>query len=110
MTPFERRNAIIDILGRERHTTIAKLASAFGVTERTIRNDITALSPNHPILTVRGRFGGGVQVAEWYHPCANKLSTKQEELLQRLRPTLAGEDLIVLSSILAQFSPSRGCL
>ena len=110
MTTFERRNAIIDILGQERHTTIAKLATALGVTERTIRNDITALTPNHPILTVRGRFGGGVQVADWYHPGANTLSQKQEELLQRLRTTLVGEDLIVLSSILGQFSPSRGCL
>ena len=108
MTPFERRNAIVEILGRERLTTIAKLASTFNVTERTIRNDITALSPNHPVLTVRGRFGG-VQLADWYHPHANKLSRKQEELLRRLKTTLAGDDLIVLNSILVQFSLSGGC-
>ena len=108
MTSFERQNAIIEVLGQERHMTIAQLAANFNVTERTIRNDITALSSNHPILTVRGRFGG-VQLADWYHPTANKLSHTQEELLQRLKTTLVGNDLIVLNSILVQFSPSFRC-
>lgn len=107
MTSFERRSAIVEILSQERQTTIAKLASSLNVTERTIRNDITALSSNHPVLTVRGRYGG-VQLADWYHPFANKLSRKQEELLHRLKTTLAGDDLIVLNSILVQFSPFGG--
>ncbi len=109
MTSFKRRNAIIDVLGIERHTTIAKLAAAFGVTERTIRNDITALSFDCPIRTVRGRYGGGVELADWFHPHANTLSPQQEELLRRLKPTLAGNDLLVLNSILVQFSLSHGC-
>ncbi len=109
MTSFERRNAIVDLLGKQRHTTIARLAEAFGVTERTIRNDITALSFLCPIRTVRGRYGGGVELASWFHPNASTLSSQQEELLRRLRPTLAGNDLIVLNSILVQFSLSHGC-
>ena len=108
MTPFERRNAIVDLLGQTQQMTVAELAIRFNVTERTIRNDITALSPNCPILTVRGRYGG-VKLANWHRASANKLSPKQEELLQRLKPTLAGNDLIVLNSILVQFSPSGGC-
>ena len=108
MTPFERRNAIVELLGQTQQMTVAQLAVRFNVTERTIRNDITALSPSCPILTVRGRFGG-VKLANWHRPSANKLSPKQEDLLQRLKPTLVGDDLIVMNSILAQFSPSSGC-
>ena len=88
---------------------MAKLASELDVGLRTIRKDITALSLTFPLLTVRGRYGGGVKLANWFHPNANKLSPRQEELLQRLKPTLAGDDLIVMNSILAQFSPSGGC-
>lgn len=109
LSPSERQSAIMDILRRERHTTTARLSTEFDVTERTIRNDITALSLTLPILTVRGRYGGGIKLADWFRPCAKTLSPKQEELLHRLKTTLAGNDLIVLNSILVQFSPSHGC-
>jgi predicted DNA-binding transcriptional regulator YafY len=105
----ERQDAIMDILHKERHTTTARLSAEFDVTERTIRNDITALSLRLPILTVRGRYGGGVKLADWFRPCAKTLSPQQEELLRRLKTALAGDDLIVLNSILVQFSPSHGC-
>lgn len=110
MNQFERRIAIIRFLSCERHTTMAKLASELDVGIRTIRKDITALSLTFPLLTVRGRYGGGVELADWFHPNAHTLSPKQEELLQRLKPTLEGDDLIVLNSILVQFSSSRRCL
>ena len=109
LNPSERQSAIMDILRRERHTTTARLSAEFDVTERTIRNDITALSLSLPVLTVRGRYGGGVKLADWFHPYAKTLSPRQEELLHRLKTTLAGDDLIVLNSILVQFSLSRGC-
>lgn len=106
---YERRNAIMNTLQQERHTTVANLANSFNVSERTIYSDITTLALDHPIRTVRGRYGGGVELENWFHPHANALSPKQEELLQRLKTTLAGDDLIVLNSILVQFSPSHGC-
>ena len=109
MNKFQRQNAIMDILCRERQKTIAQLAAALDVNERTIRRDITALSLDHPILTVRGRYGGGVKLADWFRPYAKTLSPQQEELLRRMRPALAGNDLIVLNSILVQFSLSCGC-
>lgn len=108
MNQFERRNAIIRILGRDRCTTAAKLASELHVATRTIRKDITALSLTVPLLTVRGRYGGGIELADWFHPYAKMLAPEQEELLQRIQPTLAGEDLIVMNSILAQFGSSHG--
>lgn len=109
MNLFERRNAIMSTLRKEGHTTVASLAQKFDVSERTIYSDITVLSLDQPIQTVRGRYGGGIKLAAWVHPNANKLSPRQEELLQRLKATLEGDDLIVLNSILAQFSPSGGC-
>ena len=109
MNLFERRNAIMRILQRERHTTVGSLAQKFNVSERTIYGDITALSLGQPIQTVRGRYGGGIKLASWFHPNASTLAPKQEELLQRLKQTLVGDDLIVLNSILAQFSSPGGC-
>ena len=106
---YERRNAIMRVLHQEGHTTVAKLANSFNVSERTIYSDVTTLSLDHPIRTVRGRYGGGVELESWFHPNANTLSPKQEILLCRLKTALAGEDLIVLNSILNQFSPSRSC-
>ncbi len=105
MNPYERRTAIMDTLCRERHTTTSKLAAALSVTERTIRNDITILSFRYPIQTIRGRYGGGVQLADWFQPQAKALSPKQKELLQHMRNSLEGEELIVLNSILLQFDP-----
>lgn len=100
MNLFERRSAIIRILVRDGQTTVANLAEEFGVSPRTIYSDITALSLSHPIQTTRGRYGGGVKLADWFHPHSNALSPEQEELLQRVKNTLKGNDLVVLNSIL----------
>lgn len=103
MNPYERRSAIMDILCREQHTTTARLAAAVGVTERTIRNDITTLSLHYPIQTIRGRYGGGVQLADWFNPQSHSLSSKQKLLLEHIQSSLTDEDLIVWNSILIQF-------
>lgn len=109
MNMYERRGAIMRVLCRDGHTTVANLANSFNVSERTIYSDITTLSLDHPIRTVRGRYGGGVELENWFRPQAKTLSPRQEELLHRLKTTLAGNDLIVLNSILVQFSLSCGC-
>ena len=105
---FERQNAILNFIYRERYTTKTTLAERFGVSERTIRKDIAALSCVLPIKTTRGRYGGGISLEEWFEPATNILSAKQEELLIKLKSTLTGDDLIVLNSILFQFAPSKG--
>lgn len=109
MNLFERRSAIIRILVRDGHTTVANLAEEFSVSQRTIYSDISALTLSHPIQTTRGRYGGGVKLASWFHPHANTLCPEQEELLQRVKATLEGNDLVVMNSILDQFSFSCGC-
>lgn len=105
MNAIERKSAILDVLCRQRHTTTAELAEMFEVTERTIRNDITDLSCSYPIRTVRGRYGGGICLENWYQPHLKSLSSRQVQLLKKLQPTLCGDDLAVLNSILAQFGP-----
>ena len=59
MTPSERREAILRVLCQRRQDKIDNLAEEFGVSVRTIKNDIEELTLAHPIETVRGRYGGG---------------------------------------------------
>ena len=93
MTATERREAILDVLSQRRHDQVKNLAVEFGVTERTIRTDIEILSCSYPIETVRGRYGGGVRVADWYHRDRKTLSPEQVDLLKRLAPALLGRIL-----------------
>ncbi|WDC85754.1 HTH domain-containing protein [Caloramator sp. mosi_1] len=65
MGPNERRMQIIEALCRRRQDTMKNLAFEFGVTERTIRNDINILSLSYPIETIRGN-GGGVRIMDGY--------------------------------------------
>ena len=106
MTMCERQGAILNLIYRERHTTETKLAEMFGVSERTIRKDIVCLACVLPIKTVRGRYGGGIWLEDWFDPNSNVLSAVQEDFLKRMKQTLAGEDLVVMNSILVQFAPS----
>ena len=105
MNQVERRNAIKEILFSDRNAQIQNLADRFGVSVRTIKYDIEALTCSYPIETVRGRYGGGVKVSDWYHPGRNTLSPKQMDLLKKLAPTLDGDDLAVMNSIISQFAP-----
>lgn len=56
MTPSERREAILRVLCQRRQDKIDNLAEEFGVSVRTIKNDIEELTLAHPIETVRGRY------------------------------------------------------
>ena len=104
MTPSERRSEILRLLCVRRHETAINLATEFGVSERTTRTDLMILSCYYPLQVVRGRFGGGIHLADWFHIESRTLSSKQQALLMRVRQTLAGDDLQVMNSILAQFA------
>ena len=105
MSTAERRNIIYAILKNRRMITIHELISEFGVSERTIRRDIKELTLTYPVETIRGRYGGGVKLADWYHPHRTHLSPEQMKLLKKLAPSLAGKDLTVMNSIIDQFAP-----
>lgn len=109
MSPAARRKFILETLCNARFITTENLAFDLSVSVKTIRRDIRALSCLYPIKTVRGRHGGGVKVEEWFQPSRNTLAKPQEILLLRLREQLSGEDLIIMNSILVQFSASKGC-
>ena len=87
-----------------RHDTASNLAEQFGVSERTIRADLVALSCYYPIQLVRGRYAGGIYLADWFHIESHTLSPIQQALLVKLRQPLKGEELQVMNSILAQFA------
>ena len=76
MSANERRAEIIRIMVARRQESMQVLASELGVTDRTIRADILALTAEYPLETVRGN-GGGVRIADWYHPHKNILSKEQ---------------------------------
>ena len=95
MTASERRNAILEILCMRRFETVENLAFEFGVTGRTIRNDILILSLDYPIYTVQGN-GGGIHVDENYRLGKSYLKDEQRELLERLMPNLIGKDAEIL--------------
>jgi hypothetical protein len=95
MGPNERRMEIIETLCHRRQDTMANLATEFGVSVRTIKNDIDILSLNHPIETIRGRYGGGVRVMDGYYLHKKYLKPEQVELLQRLSIGLSEDDLKV---------------
>ena len=103
MSASERREMILSILCARRFETADNLAESLHVSIRTIYRDVEALSCSYPIETVRGRYGGGIQLAAWFQPSGKKLSLVQEMLLYRLRTALSGDDLVVMNSILVQF-------
>lgn len=104
MRPHERRMAIWHSLCSRRQDTIARLAAEYNVCPRTICYDVEILSLIYPIETVHGRYHGGIKLPDWYTPNPNVYSPAQLELLIRLQETLEGNDLIVMTSIISQFS------
>lgn len=104
ITPTERRMEIIKVLCRRRQETMENLAEEFGVTSRTIRNDINYLSLSYPIETVRGRYGGGVKIVGDFDLDRKYLSSKQKNLLEKLKDGLVGQELLIMNSILNEFA------
>ena len=104
LNPNERRNDIYAELRAKRHLTVSYLAEKYAVSEKTIRRDIEELTLTYPIETVRGRYDGGVKLSDWYHPMQSTLSPEQIALLKKLAPSLEGDDLTIMNSIISQFT------
>ena len=102
MTASERRNAILEVLCMRRVEQINNLAFQFGVTGRTIRNDILMLSLEYPIYTLQGN-GGGVYVDNNFRLGRVYLKNEQQELLERILPELNGKDAETMKSIIKTF-------
>lgn len=85
MSANERRAEIMRIMVARRQENMQVLAAELGVTDRTIRNDILVLTAEYPLETTRGN-GGGVRIADWYHPHKNIFSQDQISVLEQLMP------------------------
>ena len=112
MLTADRRNKILKILCRRRHETIRNLASEFGVSERTIRRDIDAISLIAPIYTKMGRHCGGVYIVDKYSMDRMYMSDNELKVLKKLfifvtkdGAILSSEEKKVLKSIISIYSP-----
>ena len=105
MNYAERREAILEVLCIRRHDTYRNLAFEFQVSRETIRQDIAVLMCSYPIETVRGRYGGGIKIADGFYLYRKKLTARQAALLVKLSAQLTGDDLATIDSILRQFAP-----
>lgn len=111
----ERRNAILKVLCRRRHETIGNLACEFGVSERTIRRDIDALSQTEPIYTQTGRYAGGVYVIDGYSidrmymtDPETQVLNKVLDLAQKQENFMSDKELIILKNIISTYTkPSK---
>lgn len=104
MDAHERRIAIWRSLCCHRFDTVANLAVKYRVSVRTIYYDVQVLSLSYPIETIRGRYRGGIRIPDWYKPNPNKYTPAQLELLIKLKETLSGNDLAIMTSIIEQFA------
>ena len=102
MAALERRKAILSVLAQRRESTGKKLAEEFGVSWRTIQDDILELSLHHPIETFRGN-GGGVRMMEGYYPDTIKMTQEQTRVARKAAELFEGEDRAVMESILKMF-------
>lgn len=106
MTANERRAEIMRIMTARRQESMGRLALELGVTRRTIRSDITALTVDYPLETQRGN-GGCVKVADWYHPHRNILSCEQQRVLSELIGNCDAYQVNVLRQMLTEYGSSQ---
>ena len=107
MNANDRRMQILEVLCERRHESVGNLAFEFGVTTRTIKNDLLVLSCSYPIYTTQGN-GGGVHVVDGYRLGRKYMTDKQTELLEKLASRLTGEDFQTMQSILKTFKEPKG--
>ncbi len=106
MNTNDRRMEIMNILIVRRRTTARELAEELGVTTRTIRKDIQALSPGYPIYTQQGG-AGGIFIGENYKPYINTLSFEELTILRELYGQTEGIQKRVLMQIMRKYGPNK---
>lgn len=105
MSAEERRAAIWRTLCSARFVTAEALAASYRVSIRTIYRDLQALSISYPIEPIRGRYGGGYQLCEWFFPQSRTLCAEEVAMLHKLMSVASADQIKVLNAILTKFSP-----
>ncbi len=103
----ERRINLLVTLCKRRHDTADNLAFEFGVSERTIRNDIDVLSVNFPVYTVCGR-GGGIYLSDTYQLGMQYLTEKERKLLEEIVSAMDEAQKPVMEGIIRKFTKPGG--
>ena len=102
MTAADRRLEIISILVVSGHVTAGELAQEFGVTRRTILNDVSALTYGYLIYTKPGE-SGGIFIMHSYKPYNNILTPVEQERLKKMYDAAEGEDKKILERVLRKY-------
>ena len=106
MSVVERRTEIMRLLVLERSMTMQQLANKVGSTEHTVRNDIAALMLDYPIETKTGN-GGGVRIADDYHPYKVILPKDFIETVVKLMPYATDEGKRIITRTLRVYGNVR---
>ena len=106
MTAADRRMEIISILVVSGHVTSRELAQEFGVTRRTILNDVVVLSYGYPIFTKQGA-SGGIFIMDGYKPYNNTLTPLEQERLKKMYHMAEGQDKKILERVLRKYGAYR---
>lgn len=112
METAERRLEILKLLCRRRFETIDNLSEMFGVSERTIRRDLEALSLSQPIYTQQGRYRGGVYVTDNYYMDRMYFRKRELDVMRKLLDAaengiqcrLSKEELSLLRNFINEYS------
>ncbi len=87
LTKALRFKRILTVISKERFVKIQNLADELGVTERTIRADISELSCDYQIYTMPGKYNGGVYAMDgWYYN--DQMNSSDTDFLKSLLPRL----------------------
>lgn len=106
MNATDRRMEIISILVVSGNVTAGELAQEFGVTRRTILNDVVALTYGYPIYTKQGA-GGGIFIMDGYKPYNNTLTPLEQERLKKMYHMAEGQDKKILERVLRKYGAYR---
>ena len=104
MGTHKRRMAIWNTLCQRKQDTAGHLAAEFHVSLRTIYYDLEHLSLICPLEVIRGRYHGGIKIADYFTPDKTKLSPVQLGLMLRLCANLYGNNKFTMLSILKKMN------
>ena len=100
MTVWDRRVALLEYLRKHDRTTVDELSNKLNVSRRTVLRDITALTQEHAVETVRGRYGG-VYLSK--NKNGMKLTEHQKQTLKELLTVASPEQQHDIREIISKF-------
>ena len=108
MSASERRAEIMRILVGRRKCYLSDLAQELGVSKRTIQRDVQTLVLQYPLESIHGN-GGGIRLADWYHPHRNILSQEQIRTLRELSSYADEQQKKIVQQIISAYGTNTYC-